>query len=265
LLPRKVGVVTSLGGAAVRDIINVARRRWPRVSLVLANVLVQGEDAPEDIARGISLVSRVPEVDVLIVGRGGGSIEELFCFNSEIVARAIRASEVPVVSAVGHETDFTIADFAADLRAPTPSAAAELSVPDVRQLLERLSVLDARMLAALRRRISEKRYALGILASGYEPRRARDRLRQRRQTVDGFSRDLDMLVTQRFRDSRLKIAALAGTLEALSPMHILARGYAICMTKQGMLVKQTAQVKKGDLLDVRLARGKLECVVREKT
>ena len=264
-LPRRVGVVTSIKGAAVRDIINIARRRHPGVRLVLCEVLVQGEAAPDDIVRGLEMVVQVPEVDVVILGRGGGSIEELWAFNSEKVARAIRACPVPVVSAVGHETDFTIADFAADVRAPTPSAAAELVVPDAEETCARTIVLRDRSKQAISRMLAERRYALASLVSRPVLRRPEDLVNERRQALDDLLKDA-LSWTRRFVENKdAQVRSAVGRLEALSPLKILARGYAICSDASGKLLKSVWAVDLGDGVGVRLSDGSLECVVKGKT
>ena len=265
VLPRKIGVVTSIKGAAVRDVINIARRRHPGVRLVLCETLVQGDMAPDDIARGLDLVAAVPGVDVVILGRGGGSIEELWAFNSEKVARAIRACPVPVVSAVGHETDFTIADFAADVRAPTPSAAAELVVPDARETCSRTIMLRDRAKQAASRMLAERRYALNSLISRPVLRRPADLINEWRQAVDELLKDA-LSWTRRLVDERQAQArALVGRLEALSPLKILARGYAICLDASGVLLKSVLACIPGSDVQVRLVDGKLECVVKGRT
>jgi exodeoxyribonuclease VII large subunit len=238
--PSRIAVVTSPTGAAIRDIITVARRRFPGINILVVPALVQGEGAPDSIARGIELASRVEDVDCLIVGRGGGSAEELWVFNDEKVARAIRASRVPVVSAVGHETDFTIADFAADVRAPTPSAAAEMVVPDVAALTRRVENARARLVRA------------GALAVDH-----------RRQAVDENARWLGQKIQTRLQMSREKLARLAGVLAALDPESVLARGYAICRAADGRAIRSADEAAPGEQVSVELSRGSLECEVRE--
>ncbi|MDP2859803.1 MAG: exodeoxyribonuclease VII large subunit [Bacillota bacterium] len=264
-LPRRVGVVTSIKGAAVRDIINIARRRHPGVRLVLCEVLVQGEAAPDDIVRGLEMVVQVPEVDVVILGRGGGSIEELWAFNSEKVARAIRACPVPVVSAIGHETDFTIADFASDVRAPTPSAAAELVVPDAEETCARTIVLRDRAKQAVSRMLAEKRYALGSLVSRPVLRRPEDLVNERRQALDDLLKDALSWTRRLVENKDAQARSLVGRLEALSPLKILARGYAICSDASGELLKSVRAVDLREVVGVRLSDGRLECEIKGKT
>ncbi|BAD40831.1 exodeoxyribonuclease VII large subunit [Symbiobacterium thermophilum] len=262
-LPRAVGLVTAPTGAAIRDMITVARRRFPGMRLVLAPALVQGPDAPESLIRALGLVARVPEVDVVIIGRGGGSLEDLWAFNDERLARAIRACPVPVVSAVGHETDYTIADFAADLRAPTPSAAAELVVPSRSELLGVVDGLRIRLSTAARRSVERRRIRLRALTERPVLQRPQGRVLQDRQRLDGLVRRLEYLGGSLLAARRRELGGLAGRLEALSPLAVLARGYAIARTEEGRVVKDAAQLQVGDRLDVLLHRGSVRCQVEE--
>jgi exodeoxyribonuclease VII large subunit len=244
--PKRIAVATSPTGAAVRDIITVARRRWPAVHIVVIPTLVQGDGAPASIVSSIEQANALAEaggdhgIDVLIVGRGGGSAEELWAFNDEMVARAIRSSRIPVVSAVGHETDFTIADFAADVRAATPSAAAELVVPDIAVYLRQLEVARARLARSVRRLID-----------------------QRQQRVDELRRWLVQKTQTKLRTSRERVQRLAGVLSALDPQAVLGRGYAICRGPDGAILKDSQCVDVGDAVNVRLGRGAIGCQVRE--
>ena len=243
--PKRIAVATSPTGAAIRDIITVARRRWPAVHIVVIPTLVQGDGAPAGIVSSIEQANALAEVggdgiDVLIVGRGGGSAEELWAFNDETVARAIRSSRIPVVSAVGHETDFTIADFAADVRAATPSAAAELVVPDMVVYLRLLETERTRLIRSVRRLID-----------------------QRRQHVDELRRWLIQKTQTRLRASRERVQRLAGVLSALDPQAVLGRGYAICRGPDGVILKDSQSVRTGDAVSVKLGRGAIGCEVRE--
>jgi len=262
-LPRVVGLVTAPTGAAIRDMITVSRRRFPGVRLILAPALVQGPGAAESLVRGLRLLSRVPEVDVIIIGRGGGSLEDLWAFNDEGLARAIRACPVPVVSAVGHETDFTIADFAADLRAPTPSAAAELVVPSRSELQGVVDGLRIRLATAARRAVERKRVRLRSLAERPVLQRPQGRLLQDRQRLDDLARRLEYVGGSLLAARRRELGALAGRLEALSPLAVLARGYAIARTMEGQVVKEAAQVQPGDRINLLLHKGSLRCQVEE--
>ena len=248
--PKRIAVATSPTGAAIRDIITVARRRWPAVHIIVIPTLVQGDGAPASIVSSIEQANALAEagngdgdgmgIDVLIVGRGGGSAEELWAFNDEMVARAIRSSRIPVVSAVGHETDFTIADFAADVRAATPSAAAEVVVPDMGVYLRQLEAERARLERSMRRLIA-----------------------QRQQRVDELRRWLVLKTQTKLRASRERVQRLAGVLSALDPQAVLGRGYAICRGPDGAIMKDSQAVHLGDAVSVKLGRGAIGCEVRE--
>lgn len=261
--PRTVGVVTSGSGAAVRDILNVLSRRWPGLSIRVWPVRVQGQGAAEEIAGALAgFNSLAPDTDVLLVGRGGGSIEDLWAFNEEPVARAIAASAIPVISCVGHETDFTVADLVADLRAPTPSAAAELAVQDkaavresVAGLVESLESSLRGLLAALGRRLA---YA-GAHPLLSDPRRLWERDMQR---VDELGARLPQALRRVVERSGLRLAGAAGRLEAVSPLKVLGRGYAIAESG-GKVLSSVRQVKTGDALRVRLADGELAAQITE--
>jgi exodeoxyribonuclease VII large subunit len=235
--PKAVGVVTSAEGAAVHDIINVVKKRAPWIKLVLSSARVQGEGAAIDIANAIRRLERA-DVDVVIVGRGGGSSEDLWAFNEEIVARAIAASPVPVVSAVGHETDTTIADMIADMRAPTPSAAAERTVPDRDMMLRQFEVMQQRMVNSSRRRLAQTRTFM-------------------ESTMRDMLRNLRMLT--RARDQRMR--ASAGKLEALSPLAALSRGYSVALDEQGRVLKRTAELPGGKRFVLRVSDGAVDCRV----
>ncbi|HYG59426.1 MAG TPA: exodeoxyribonuclease VII large subunit [Symbiobacteriaceae bacterium] len=264
MLPRRVGLVTAPTGAAVRDMITVSRRRFPGVRLLLAPAMVQGEEAPASLIKALRLLSRQPEVDVIIIGRGGGSLEDLWAFNDEGLARAIRACPVPVVSAVGHETDFTIADFAADLRAPTPSAAAEIVVPSRLELQGLVDGLRLRMISITRRLIERKRLKLKALAERPVLQRPQGRLLQDRQRLDDLVRRLGFAGGRRVERSRQRLATLVGRLDALSPLAVLSRGYAIARDEEGRVIKESTAVQSGDAVSVMLHRGELRCRVESK-
>ena len=260
-LPRTVGVVTSPTGAAVRDIISVLRRRYPTVNILLAPAIVQGEAGPESVVRAIARLAARPDVDVLIVGRGGGSLEELWTFNDERVARAIAASPVPVISAVGHETDVTIADFVADLRAPTPSAAAEMAVPEREALVRQIRSLTDRLAGAGRRKIQLLRQGLRHLESRPALTRPLDPLRQRAQQVDELLHRLSTGFERALERRRQRFEAAAAKLDGLSPLATLARGYAICSFEgSDAPIRDASAVKAGDRLRLRLHRGEIACM-----
>ncbi|MBC7188215.1 MAG: exodeoxyribonuclease VII large subunit [Calditrichaeota bacterium] len=260
--PERVGIVTSATGAALQDILNISRRRLPGIELILRPVLVQGEGAAEDIARAIAEFNEYGQVDVIIVGRGGGSLEDLWAFNEEIVARAIYASRIPVVSAVGHEVDFTIADFVADLRAPTPSAAAELVVPDRQQLAQNLRAHIARAYQAIASQLSRGRERLNAVRASYGFRRPEDIVHQHQQRLDDVTRMLSTSISHLLALSRQRQQGLAMRLESLGPQAVLARGYAICFRlDSGEVVRTGAQVAEGEAVGVQLFRGRIAAQV----
>ncbi len=259
--PSRVGVITSPTGAAVRDILNVLGRRYPLAQIVVAPVLVQGEGAAPQLVDALRRFNEAQAADVLIIGRGGGSIEELWAFNEESVARAVAASRIPVISAVGHETDFTICDFAADLRAPTPSAAAELAVPDQAALYHRVGQLGESAARAVLVRTQQA-------AKQLEAIKARRCLSTPLFFVEEQAMRLDYL-TKAFvsaaqmetaREER-RLAAVAAKLDALSPLKVLSRGYSIGYGADGHVVKATTDAKPGDTVYWRVSDGRLMCTV----
>lgn len=258
--PERVGVVTSPTGAAIRDIINVISRRFPAAELILCPVQVQGASAAGQIEAAIELFNAKKAADVLIVGRGGGSAEELWAFNEEPVARAVAASEIPVISAVGHETDFTICDFAADLRAPTSSAAAEIAVPDITALGELLGSFSRRMNSAVGGTLTHEKARLEAraqLLKRLSPRNYIDDLAAR---CGGAGVRIDSAVRHSMEVRRGEIAALCARLDALSPLRVIARGYAVA-SSGGKVLTSPSQVEVGDTIDLRLAGGELKCEV----
>ncbi|MDA8233499.1 MAG: exodeoxyribonuclease VII large subunit [Clostridia bacterium] len=263
MLPRRIGIVTSPTGAAVRDILQIIRRRFPGLHLILAPVLVQGEKAPEEIARAIRELNDRDLVDVIIVGRGGGSLEELWAFNTEVVARSIFTSRIPVVSAVGHETDYTIADFVADLRAPTPSAAAELVVPDRLELLRYLGSLEQRLELAVKGRLGRLEQRVAFYANHPLFNRPKDRIYQLQQQVDNLMRYLQYQVQQNTEKKGRGFSVLLSRLEALSPLQTLQRGYAIACSQDGRVITGTQQVSLGEDIEVIVSDGRLKCGIKE--
>ena len=255
--PRVIGVVTSQTGAAIRDIIHVARRRNPNVGIVLSPCLVQGPEAAADIVRAMDRLNRARACDVMLVGRGGGSIEDLWAFNEEIVARAIAASPIPVVSCVGHEVDFTISDFVADLRAPTPSAAAELTVPRLDQMKAEVDGMLARLAGALKSGQRLRRLALERAgASGALTAPQRILIEPRRSALDAIERRLIAAMPVRLERSRHRLDALAASLRALNPSSVMERGYAI--VRQGeRIVTRTFGIDESVPLRVCLSDGEL--------
>ena len=262
-LPRKIGIITSPTGAVIRDMLTVIGRRFPGLAILIHPVQVQGETAAAEIAAALATFGRRADLDVLIVARGGGSLEDLWAFNEEVVARAIARSPIPVISAVGHETDVTIADFVADLRAPTPSAAAELVVGQRDELRQRVDDLMARALmatenslAARRARVKMLGRHLVVLSPAAQVCGQAERLRGLTQRLHAWWAAARMI-----RQERLKV--LAGKLETLSPLSILARGYSICFGLPArQVVKSVAEIRVGSAVAVRLHRGELHCVVQ---
>lgn len=262
LLPRAVGVVTSPTGAAVRDVIKVARRRYPNVHLIISPAQVQGLGAAEDVARALQTVDRLDEIDVIIVARGGGSLEELAAFNDERLARVIRSARHPVVTGIGHETDTTIADLVADRRAATPSNAAEVVVPAKADLLYNLGALDGRLQRAAGGAVDRRRRAAEVLARSAVLSYPDRLLEGRRQRADDLGRQLQAGFGQRVRRLDLERRALAGRLDALSPLAVLGRGYAVCRrADDGRLVSTVTAVRAGEALSVQVRDGRIECEV----
>ncbi len=260
-LPQAVGIVTSPTGAAVRDIITVAKRRHPGVKLILIPVQVQGPEAPGQIARALGILNRLRQTDVIIVGRGGGSIEELWAFNDENVVRAIAASELPVVSAVGHQTDFTLADFAADRRAATPSQAAELVVPDVRELDKYVKTLRAMLETHTRALLTGYRRRLDLCLTSRPFERPERLFADKRQTVDILIQRLQQALKTTVTAKQHDLKVAAGKLAMLDPLAVLARGYSITRTPEGRVVRRAADVAAGQFLEVVLGQGRLDVQV----
>ncbi len=264
-LPRRLGIVTSANAAALRDILRTLAARYPLVSVVLAPTPVQGADAPPGICASLAMLNRWSAerepLDAIIVARGGGSIEELWAFNDERVARAIAASAVPVVTGVGHETDFTIADFSADLRAPTPTGAAAACTPDMRQVLLVLADLGTAAQAAITQRLSRARSAVEILAGRARRVSPERRLATDRQRVDDLQRRASLAIMNTVRNDRARLKGLRLQLAALDPGRVLERGYAI-VTREKEIVSSIHQVAAGDALTVRVADGAFETTVR---
>ncbi|GAB6156901.1 exodeoxyribonuclease VII large subunit [Desulfotomaculum varum] len=263
-IPRVVGIITSPTGAAVQDMLKIIGRRWPMTQVILAPVLVQGEGAPASIARAIAQMNGLPGVEVLIVGRGGGSLEELWAFNTEEVALAIARSQIPVISAVGHETDFTIADMVADLRAPTPSAAAELVVPDTREMARYLQMLEQRMVKGMTNGLARARQRLQQCAERQPLRRPYLITGNRQQMLDSLTGSLQRAGKLLLADKSARLAGLAGKLHVLSPLATMARGYSITTTREGKVVTDAGSIDIGQRVLVLLHQGKLACQVESK-
>jgi exodeoxyribonuclease VII large subunit len=263
LLPRAIGVVTSPTGAALRDIVTVARRRHAGIPILLAPVAVQGEEAPEQIVRGIQLLDRSGRVDVIIIGRGGGSIEELWAFNDERVVRAVAAATTPIVSAVGHQTDYTLSDFAADRRAATPSQAAEIVTPDRLALIQRLRTNQHRLNQSLLNRLIRRRLRLERCLASNLFRRPQEILQERMQRLDQLQDRLAGAVETLLNRKQQRWQLANEKLNLLDPLRVLQRGYSVVRRQDGQVVRRAETVGQGDRLDVWLQEGRLGVVVTE--
>ncbi len=254
--PQGVGIATSPTGAAIQDMISIIRRRYPKCKLLLAPIMVQGVGAPESIVKAIEQLNRQADLDVIIVGRGGGSIEELWAFNDERVARAIAASRLPVISAVGHETDYTIADFVADLRAPTPSAAAEAVVPVLQDVEVALATLQSRMSLALRNRLASSRHMLKVLAVRRALQDPGRLVENRQMALDNLRQRMQYLVDGLAKEHRRQLGQLAGQMQALNPLAVLSRGYSLTLHGENLIRRpDTALI--GQDIETVLAEGRI--------
>ncbi len=261
--PKTVGVVTSPTGAAIRDILHVVNRRFRGTSILLNPVRVQGEGAAREIARAIDEMNRLDDIDVLIVGRGGGSLEDLWAFNEEAVARAVHRSRIPVISAVGHEIDWTICDGVADLRAPTPSAAAELVVQNREELEIRLNDFKTRIRNALQNGIEGAKGKFQTLQESYAFRQPLHLINQQAQRLDELLRQLQNYLKNLVREKEQTFQSWVGRLGALSPLAILERGYSLTFDARGDLIQEAGTVKLGETLRTRLHRGVIFSRVEE--
>jgi exodeoxyribonuclease VII large subunit len=260
-IPRRIALVTSPGSAAVRDMIQVITRRWPPARIVVVPVRVQGDGAAEEIAKALKLVHRIPDVDVVITGRGGGSLEDLWCFNTEIVARAVAACRIPVIAAVGHEIDLSIADLVADRRALTPSEAGELVVPSARDLQDSLLQTAQRMRQTLRDRLDRARLRLSTIEARSVIQRPMSLVDQKRLDCESLSeravKAVRLMTERKGRD----LAEFAASLQALSPLKVLSRGYSLTQKSDGTLLRSAASVAPGETLTTRLASGLVHSAV----
>lgn len=262
-MPRRVGVITSPSGAAVHDIINVLGRRFPATEMILYPSEVQGAQAPAQLIAGVEFFSETRLVDVIILGRGGGSAEDLWAFNDEYLARAVAACSVPVISAVGHESDFTICDFVADRRAPTPSAAAEIAVPDVNEILRGLASTKVGLQNLMQKRILQERRMLNQITQSRVFTRPEQMLDNFRMRLDEREADLNHAVDQTLLQKKQSMAAVAGKLQALNPLSILARGYAT-VSRDGISVTSIKQINENDTLDIRMTDGSVRATVSQR-
>ena len=262
-IPSKVGVITSATGAAVRDIINVTGRRFPFAEVIVYPALVQGEGAVDSLIKGIEFFNRTNGADVIIIGRGGGSIEDLWAFNSELLARTVAASKIPVISAVGHETDFTICDFVADMRAPTPSAAAEIAVPDTEELKRKITNIIKRESALLSQRIIASRAMVERFSKSRILTDPKAQIDDRRMALMSASERLSFALDSVIKDRKAELAVSAGKLSMLDPLAVIARGYGAVYNADGTIVKSTKNVRIGEKISLKLSDGTVGAEIRE--
>ena len=262
-IPTRVGVITSPTGAAIRDIINVISRRFPYAKIVLYPSLVQGEGAAPQLMQGVRYFNETNSADVIILGRGGGSIEDLWAFNNEQLARTVASSRIPVISAVGHETDFTICDFVADRRAPTPSAAAELAVPETEELKRKIGNITGRMATLLESSIQVKKKSLESLAASRVMRNPIYILDEKKTRLFMESTRFESATKLLLSDKRAIFEKTASKLEALNPLSVLLRGYSAVFHEDGTLLKSTKDVAVGDTVVMRTSDGKIQATVTE--
>lgn len=263
--PRKIGIVTSADAAALRDILNVLRRRYPLVSVLIAPTLVQGAEAPSQIVRALQWLDGRSDIDTILIARGGGSMEDLWAFNDEWVARAIFAAQHPIICGVGHEVDFTISDFVADLRAPTPSAAAELAVPDIAEWEPILRGLKAQLMADLGDNLQQKRWQVQNLARSIRHLSPRASLDSQRQRVDGLYGRLEQSMRYLLPQEQGRLAVAQAGLTAVSPLATLLRGYAIVRGEDGRIIRTAQDVTAGDALSVQVSDGAFAVTVDKET
>ena len=261
--PKVIGVITSPTGAVIRDIINVVSRRYPRVEIKLFPVLVQGERSEESLIRALDFFNRRDDIDTIIIGRGGGSLEELWSFNSEALARKIFDSKIPIISAVGHETDYTICDFVADLRAPTPSSAAELATPDLKDLLASQDILVKRMSRAVSNKIEIERQKVSRSIEKTHTIVQKDMIDMSYVRLDRIQERMAASVDRRMVDYKNKLSLIGVSMGNLNPFSVMDRGYSV-VESSGGLVQKTTDVELGEDIDILLSDGSLRCQVKEK-
>ena len=261
--PETIALVTSPTGAAVRDMLRILKRRYPLAAVRIYPVLVQGGGAAESICEAINFINNENRVDLMIVGRGGGSLEDLWAFNEEIVARTIFASNIPVISAVGHEPDVTIADFAADVRAATPSNGAELAVPDQISVWQDLRQMQAGMTAAMQSRLQEQNSRLALYSSRLAGKNPARQLDEKRLQLDFLTEKLQHQMQKRLEQDRQRLGASLTKMETLNPLHVLARGYAIVENQKGQALRCAADAQVGENVWIRLQQGRLQAQITE--
>ena len=262
--PRRIAIITSSAGAAVHDMLRILKARWPMSEVVLLPVRVQGAEAPAEIAGALRYANKWKVADLIITGRGGGSIEDLWAFNDERVARAIYASDLPVISAVGHEPDVTISDFVADARASTPSNAAEIAVPEQKELRRRLDTLSARMEQSAQKRVKALRERYEALARSRVLRDPMAFIDDKRLLLDYTQRKLSALAQAQTAQRAQRFASLAASLDALSPLKVLGRGYAVARDENGTILRAAEEASVGERIEVLLGQGSLMCTVDEQ-
>lgn len=262
MLPRSIGVITSKTGAVIKDIINVTTRRFPSVNIKLYPASVQGKGAAETIVNGLKYFNNAKNVDVIIIARGGGSLEDLWPFNEEITARAIYESIIPVISAVGHETDFTIADFVADLRAPTPSAAGELAVPEINETRWKIGNMRRKLCLLLKQRVELMRSKFILLSNNKALKNPYDFVHQKALEIEKYEGTLTSNVIIKIKDSKLKLTGIASMLDTLSPLKTLMRGYSIVENDSGNVVTTVRKLNSGDIVKIVMSDGYCDATIK---
>ncbi len=257
-LPKAIGVITSPTGAVIRDITHILNRRYPNARVIIYGSAVQGAEAPPQLIKGIQCFNRLKNVEVIILARGGGSLEDLWPFNDEGLARAILESEIPIISAVGHETDYSISDFVADLRAPTPSAAAEMVMPEKEALKQELMKMERRLSVSLKHRLNKERERLLRLKNSRSLQRPLEAINQKRLRLDMLEQQLISHSRSKVEKTRAALQLAAGKLNALSPLTVLSRGYAVVHDLKGEVIKSTKHLKPGDPLRITVKDGRFE-------
>ena len=261
--PQKIGIITSPTGAAIRDIINVATRRYPVASLILYPALVQGEDAPLDLISGIDYFNIFDSVDVIIIGRGGGSIEDLWAFNDEKLARAIYNSKIPVISGVGHEIDFTICDFVADIRAATPSAAAEIATPSYKEVVSLIDNFKSRAISVIQNKLNENKHKLNKISTSKVFLKPETMLEIPKMKLESYESYLNNTFIARINKIKLRFTENVTKINSLNPLSVLSRGFAT-INKDGKVIKSVDEIEITDEIDVRLKDGTLKAVIKSK-
>ncbi len=257
-LPRTIGIVTSATGAALQDMLNTLRQRYPLAGVVLAPAAVQGDEAPPQLMAALRALNHLPEIDVILIGRGGGSLEDLWAFNDERVVRAVAASQVPVIAGIGHETDFTLCDFAADARAPTPTGAAVMATPDVADLRLEFQQAAGRLASALQGRIVDERAVLVGLDHRLQRVSPLWSIQNDRQQLDGLALRLDRSLAHDLKLRQAQLRGIDERLRSLNPLAVLQRGFAVVRTPEGEIVRGVAQVQPGQRLIIRVADGEVD-------